>query len=435
MWRRCFSQAWVQWTQTLAAALVGTTVPAAFAHAVEPVFKLEAHSPNAPGVRPSPGAGTSALALAQEIPKVSSNANLAALEDGRTPELLPLPAEPSESAWESAFTIKAGIGYKDNLTLAPDPRESSPFAASALEAFAIRHSENGHQLMALATFEDARYWSGNTVDHEDLGIAQAEWRRFWANDWQAALGVEGIYLDQVVDLSVTEAVRQPLPIRGWILTVRPGTRRELSAQTWLALELPVARQLYDGPIDDHWEAGPKVVVGHNLGGQTEVSLTYAFTYRDYDEEVARDSAGAAVTNTVRSTDQHDIAGAWKHYWDVARHWRSVTKLGYRHSSDNFSGYFDYERYSVSQEIRFQTDAWEISAEARLSRYRYPVQTVSDTDLRKRERKELTLALRAERQLARHVRLYAQYDYERTDSNASLDEYAVNTVSGGVMVEF
>ena len=64
-----------------------------------------------------------------------------------------------------------------------------------------------------------------------------------------------------------------------------------------------------------------------------------------------------------------------------------------------------------------------------------MQTVSDTDLRKRHRTDLTLALRGERQLAKHVRLYAQYDYERTDSNSALDEYTVNTVSGGVAVEF
>ena len=239
----------------------------------------------------------------------------------------------------------------------------------------------------------------------------------------------------MVDLSVTEAIRQPLPIRGWTLTARPGTRRELSAQTWLTLELPVTRQLYDESIDDFWELGPKVIVGHTLGERIEASLTYAFTHRDYDTEPERDVTGATITNTVRSVAQHDVVGAWKHYWDAARRWRSATRLGYRHSSDNSSGYFDYERYSVSQEVRFQTDAWEITAEARLSRYRYPVQTVSDTDLRKRERKDLTLALRGERQLAKHIRLYAQYDYERTESNVVLDEYTVNTVSGGVMVEF
>jgi hypothetical protein len=388
MWRRCFSQAWVQWTRTLGCALAGVTVPAAFAFGIEPPIDL-------------------------------------------APPDLP----PDPSAWERAFTVKAGLGYKDNLTLAPEPRESSPFFASSLEAFVLRRSENGNQLMGLATIEDARYWSGKTVDHEDLGIAQGEWRRFWANDWQAALGLEGIYIDQVVDLSVTETNREALPVRGWTLTARPGTRRELSDRTWLALELPVARQLYDGSLDDYWELGPKVVVGHNLSERIEASLTYAFTHRDYDEELARDANGMAVTNTVRAMAQHDITGAWKQYWDAARRWRSATKLGYRHSSDNLSGYFDYERYSVSQEVRFQTATWEITAEARLSDYRYPVQTVSDTDLRKRKRTDLTISLRGERQIAKHIRLYAQYDYERTDSNSALDEYTVNTVSGGVAVEF
>jgi hypothetical protein len=434
MWRRCFSQARVQWTRTLAAALVGTAVPAAFAHAVEPIFRLEGHSQNASGARRSPGAATPAQSTAQDISSAPLSSDISAPGDGRTPEPMLLP-EPAESAWERAFTIKAGVGYKDNLTLAPDPRESSPFFASALEAFALRRTESGHQWMALATIEDTRYWSGETVDHEDLALAQGEWRRFWNNDWQAALGVEGIYIDQVVDLSVTETNREALPVRGWTLTARPGVRRELSARTWLTLELPVARQLYDGTIDDFWDAGPKVVVGHSLGERIEASLIYAFTHRAYDTELARDAAGTAVTNTVRATAQHDLIGAWKQHWGAARRWRSVTKAGYRHSSDNFSGYFDYERYSVSQEIRFQTSAWEISAEARLSHYRYPVQTVSDTDPRKRERSDLTLALRGERQIAKRVRLYAQYDYERTDSNAALDEYTVNTVSGGVTVEF
>jgi opacity protein-like surface antigen len=433
MWRRCFSQPAVQWTRALAAALVGTAVPAALAYAVEPAFKVEGTSQNVSGVRLSSGAGT--FGAAKVGSDASRGSNVSAPGDGRTPAPLALPAESSQSAWERAFTIKAGVGYKDNLTLAPDSRESSPFVASVLEAFALRRSKSGHQLMALATVEDARYWSGRTVDHEDLAIAQGEWRRFWANDWQAALGLEGIYLDQVIDLSVTETNREALPIRGWTLTARPGVRRELSAQTWLTLELPVTRQLHEATIDDFLELGPKVILGHHLNARIEANLTYAFTHRDYDEEPARDAAGDTVTNTVRGVAQHDLAGVWKHYWDGARRWRSVTKLGYRHSSDNLSGYFDYERYSVSQDVRFQTSAWEIAVEARLAQYRYPVQTVSDTDRRKRKRTDLTLGLRAERQLIQHVRLYAQYEYERSDSNSALDEYAVNTVSGGVAVEF
>ena len=193
--------------------------------------------------------------------------------------------------------------------------------------------------MGLATIEDARYWSATTVDHEDLAIAQGEWRRHWANGWQAALGLEGIYLDQVVDLSVTETNREALPVRGWTLTARPGTRRELSGQTWLALELPVTRQLYDGTLDDFWELGPKVIVGHSLGDRIEASISYAFTHRGYDSEPGRDANGATITNAVRSVAQHDVVASWKHYWDGARRWRTTTKLGYRRSADNLSGVF------------------------------------------------------------------------------------------------
>ncbi len=44
-------------------------------------------------------------------------------------------------------------------------------------------------------------------------------------------------------------------------------------------------------------------------------------------------------------------------------------------------------------------------------------------------------LRAERELIKHVRLFAQYEHERTYSNLAPDEYAVNTATGGVSLEF
>jgi len=395
MWRRCFSQAGVQWTRTLAAALMGTTMPAAFAHAVEPVAAL----------RPSDSTSSS-------------------------------------SAWEHAFTVKAGLGYKDNLTLAPDPTESSPFATTSLEAFALREAVDGHQLTLLASIEDTRYWAGETVDHGDLALAQGEWRRFWPNGWQAALGVETIYLDQVIDLlgvdPALSAVRtnRAVALRAWTLALRPGTRRALTETMWVTLELPMSRQFYNRLLDDSWEVGPKAALGRTYGNESEVSISYAFTHRDFETGSGRE---AGTTNAVgranRLAAQHDVFGAWKHYWDSARRWRNTTKIGYRHNSENFSRDFDYERYLVAHEFRFQDAKWEFSAEARFAYYHYPVQTVSDTDSRKRHRTDLTLSLRGERQIAKHIRLYAQYDYERTDSNAALDEYTVNTVSGGVAVEF
>jgi hypothetical protein len=339
------------------------------------------------------------------------------------------------SAWEPTITVKAGTGYKDNVTLARHNAESSPFAHAAIEAGLLRLPVDGTQFTLYLLGEDTRYWKARSVDHENLFMVQTEARRRWENDWEAAFGVEGFYLDQVVDFSITDTNRGALPVRGGGLTARPLARRSLSAEVWLSLELPATRQWYEGLVDDHWELGPKIALGRTYGNQSEVSAGYAFTHRGYDDAPARDADGAVLTNTVRAASVHDVSGVWKHYWDAERHWRSTTKLGYRHSEDNASGYFDYERFEASHQFRWQTDQWELIGEARLAYYQFPVQTVSEMDQHRRRRTDIRFTARAERQLARYVRLYAQFEHEQTRSNDPFDEYSVNTVGGGLSFEF
>jgi hypothetical protein len=68
-----------------------------------------------------------------------------------------------------------------------------------------------------------------------------------------------------------------------------------------------------------------------------------------------------------------------------------------------------------------------------------VQTVDSLmlngDPSKRRRSDWTLHLRVERQLLPHVKGFAEYDREQSLSNVSIEEYTVNTVSGGLMVEY
>ena len=123
------------------------------------------------------------------------------------------------------------------------------------------------------------------------------------------------------------------------------------------------------------------------------------------------------------------------HWDRERHWRTTTKLGFKHNDDNGSGYFNYARGQVSEQLRWRNDGWEIAGTARVNYYQFPVQTVSTTDPRRREQFDLTLNLRAERHFGETVKLFVEYDRERTLSNVPSDRYAVNTVSGGLNFEF
>src|SRR6185436_2352753 len=110
--------------------------------------------------------------------------------------------------------------------------------------------------------------------------------------------------------------------------------------------------------------------------------------------------------------------------------------GFRALRDGASGYYDFDRMGIGQEIRYRpASGWELRAEVRFAGYHFGTQTAQPGGFERRERRDLAGLLRAEAPVAKHLKVFAQYDYEQTFSNLALDEYHVNTVSAGVMVEF
>ena len=347
--------------------------------------------------------------------------------------------------WEPSFSVRAGGGYKDNVTLASTSPESSPFFRSGLELSVYHPPWKGTEITLFLDAEDTRYFSSRTVDDEQIVFAQGEIKHQWLNDWQAGIAVEGSYQNQVVDIAVNDlagaeiiSTNNAIQVRGESVAVRPSVRRDFSEKTWLLLELPIIRQFYELPLDDQWEGGPSITYGVTYGYGSETTFAYDYVYLAYDTAQLRTRSGD-LTNGVRTIDQHQFRWAWKHHWDEERHWRTTVRVGYRDSSDNGSGYFDYGRVSASAAIRWLKNPWEITAEARYAHYQFPVQTVGSLmlngDPSKRRRSDWTVYLRAERKLLPHVKGFAQYDREQAISNVSIEEYTVNTVSGGLMVEY
>lgn len=337
--------------------------------------------------------------------------------------------------WERTASVKASLGYRDNVALSHAAPRGSGFLRSTMEGAALRLPVDDTQLTFLITAEDTRYFSGADPDHENLVIAQGEVKRFWENGWEAALGLDGVYLDQVLDISVTETNRTPVPLQTGALTARPSVRRELPDRLWLALEAPATRQWFLKELDDYWEAGARLSIGSTYGHKSESSLGYAFTFRNYDTEPTRTITGQPIPGTHRDGYQHEMLWSWRHYWDAARHWRTTTKVSFRAFTGNGPSYFDYNRVGIAEQLRFRHARWELAAEVKFAVYQFDTQTVNATDPSKRQRTDLVFNLRGERELAKHWRVFAQYDFEQTFSNLTLDEYRVNTVSGGVTLEF
>ena len=253
--------------------------------------------------------------------------------------------------------------------------------------------------------------------------------------WQGAVEFQYLYQNQMFDASTAEIISSPVKALGHRLSVRPSLRRDLGRGFFAELGLGLSRQYFKAPLDNNWEAGPKIVLGRSYGHQSEITLCYEIFSRPYDDRVQASADGRAIPGEALTLRQQEVALQWRHYWDARRHWRTTTKLSAIENNDNGSGYYDYTRYQLSQQVRYHAKTWEVKAQAKISQYDYAVQTVSTTDLSHRNKTLLLFNVRGEIQLIRSLTCFAEYEHERALANVDFDEYEVHTMSGGINWEF
>ena len=333
--------------------------------------------------------------------------------------------------WINDFSLRTGAGYRDNVGLSARSPQDSAFVVSGLEMILLRLPENGTQFNFFASAEDLHFLSSSVVDRESTAFAQALMQTDCGSGWQLSLAAEYIYQHQVVDVSFTEPGLTTVLVEGHGTVVREGLRRDFANHYWASLELPAKRQFFREPLDDYWEYGPRITLGKSYGHKSELSVSYEISERDYDHEELRSVLGDPLPDTRRNSIQQEARLAWKHQWDANNRWRTTTRLSARQSEDNGSGYFDYTKLQAGEQFLFHTKNWDISAEAKVARYDYPVQTVSATDLAKRRSTELAFNFRCERRVASFLRIFAEYERERVFSNLEFEQYAVATVKGGL----
>lgn len=345
-----------------------------------------------------------------------------------------LPALPQ---WDHLVVVQAGAGYNDNTTLSHFAPEASPLLKAGAEVMVFNLAPDGPQFNLFLSGDHQQYFFSPSVDHEQLVFGQAMLEVPVAGHGEVSLATEYLYQNQVLDVSLTETNREALPVRGHTFTARPGFRWTLPQHFWIGVETPFSRQLLKAPLDNYWEAGPRIELGreYGQGRKSRLSLSYQAEGRAYDQQSALAADGVPLTGSHRRFLRHETEVNWRHYWDARRRWRTVTRAGFRANQDNGGGYFDYQGWAGSEEIRFRNPTWELVGRARLAYYQYPVQTVSPTDLRRRERTELALGVHGERRLTTAVKLVADYAWERTWSNQQLEAYTLNTVTAGVHWEF
>jgi hypothetical protein len=343
------------------------------------------------------------------------------------------PAPPGQ--WESQLAVRTGAGFSDNVTLAHLEPESSAFVSAGLEAVASRVAVDTPRWMFLLLADHAQYLSAPSVDQEQSAFGHAEIRQFIGTRLDAGLELDSGYVNEVLDLSTTETNRVAVLAKGQSIGVRPGMSVDLTPGSWTAVEVFASRQWYAAPLDDYWKCGSRLKFVVECGRRGELSVAYEPDRRDYDTEPQLDADGVPEPNTHREIRSHEVSLGWTQPWGEASRWSTTLGCSAEWVMDNGGGFFDSRRFGGSAGMRFRQGGWEAAVDAGASYCEYPVQVVSATDPRHRERTTLHLAVRCGRRLIGRLRATAGYELEQALAVDAFEAYTAQTISGGLEWEF
>lgn len=343
------------------------------------------------------------------------------------------PTLPPLRTWEMSGNLRGTFGYKDNVLLSAVRREGSAFARAEADLLWWRLPTDRFEALAFANAGLTRFLASDDNPREFQGFARGELRWFAAPALQATGAVEAYHLDQLFDLSTSRA--EPLTTQLAVTGASASTawRWQPGPAGWLEFKPAVQRDRYRDGSDDHAQVSGRLAWGCRwLGDRLELSLAGQRLRRNYDTRPRHTADGDPIGGADLDFDQRDAEAALTFAWNQARRWTTVTTLGAGKNSDNGSGYFDYQRRTLRQELGWKRDTWKVRLVGRAARYDYAVQTViaqGRPELRRKD--ERSIQARVERAWTRDAVLFADVQAERHRSNDPLATYRVHTTAAGI----
>jgi hypothetical protein len=350
-------------------------------------------------------------------------------------EAAPLADIPLPSNWIKSLEVRASSGYKDNVLLANQNVEASPFLAGGLDLTFIRLPESGWDGMLTVSGDYTHYLTATNVDQEATAVVEGQVKKSFESGWRVGLTADYLYFNQVFDNSVVSTQLVALPVVGNSFTLRPSVAKPFGDKYRLELEFPATRQIFDQFIDNYWEFGPRLTFGRELPNGCDLAAVYQFTDRLHDTRPARDASGNVENGHGLQFHQSELSFVWRQFWDDNHRWRTITKLGLERNDDNGGGYYDFWRPLASAQMRYRAKTWEVRSEARIAYYHWDSQRIAEPESPIRHKTYVRMNFRGEKNLTRSLKLFAEYEYERAISNLDIDQYTVNTISAGLNWEF
>lgn len=334
--------------------------------------------------------------------------------------------------WDVEAEVAVSMGYRENVLRSTIATENSSFIMTDFEASVMRFSTSGRYFMLYFFGEDIRYFNAPSVNYEQFlsGVAQGGMPAGENDDLTLLLNY--LYQHQVVDVSETEVNQNRLLVLGHSAAARPGWEHRFGENWETGFEAGALRQIYEQDLDHYTEFDGEVLLVRKYGHRSDVAIGYQLLQRYYDTREQYDDAGLSVPGTDLIYQQNEFKAESRHYWDEARNWRSSTRVGFMLNRDNGSGYFDYDRLLLREQLRWDNEVWSVYGSARYGRYIYSNQPVGAEE---RDRSYVSLDFNVERSFGRHWAIRGAGEHEWNMSNNPLDEYESWMVNIGLRYTF
>ena len=339
------------------------------------------------------------------------------------------------SPWDTSVNVRPGFGYKDNLALSHSDRDDSVFVSTELDLLIFRLPLDGRQFTAFVTAKDTRFLESDEIRYEQYLGATTEFKMDMGAHWNASAALHYSYQNEIIDISTIETNLAALRVQAHRFGVSPLTlRRDLTRNLWVQGEPRLTRQFFRRPLDDFWEAAGRVSFGSDYGFLSKASLSYEIKQVIFDNKSQTTPDGLPIRGQLMRYTQHEAEVMVRHNWDKPRRWRSLTRLGFHVNTDNGSGFYDYYRYQAAQQMSYVAHGWDLRASAKASHYDFHIQRATLDDPATRVKTLLTFSVRAEKRLFKQLKIFTEWEHERSISNRRLEEYFVNQVVAGIDFE-
>ena len=334
-----------------------------------------------------------------------------------------MPAPVAWVAWGSGF---AGAGLRDNVLLSHTGEERSGFVRGGLDATVWNRKDARIDYWASVRAFGTRYFSAETVNHEEQAIFLAELKRRVGDTFTFALTASASYSHLIYDVSDTDLLQVVSEIKRSGGALGPTIRWTFAPSAWIEASGAARRETYPDGYNNRSIQEGGVRVGWKPGARFEASVAGSEGHRVFDRREQYSAGGRPLGGTGLATTEREVELRGKTTWDAAAHWRTDTRVGVTQFADNGSGFLDYREGKVGQEVDWEAGNWLVEFEATARRLEFQKQTVGvGVAPPPRVRDAFFARVLLERKLGAKWTVYAEYTWERNRCNDPLAAYSLN----------